>query len=350
MQAVVENKLPLPNVLAIKPIIGGLIVVGTSWAGRTIASAVESHSKKKICGFVDDIYQSDQFISFSNGDHPSARPVLGHSSDLFLLVKQYRAKGVIIAHGQDNLKDHLLEQMVKCYEEGIPVYEMCDLYARLTKKIPVHHLNHKWFIPQLSPPVSNLTFILNKTIEYIASLLGFIFVLVPLYPLIALAIKVDSEGPVLFKQKRVGKNGRPFTLYKFRTMRKDAHINGTAWTIKKDWRITRIGRWLRKFRLDEIPQILNILKRDMSLIGPRPEAVELVEMFKKEIPFYEYRYLVRPGITGWAQVNYENTCSVEGALEKLQYDLYWIKNRSLWIDLKIIFKSIQVMLTGYGAV
>jgi len=129
-----------------------------------------------------------------------------------------------------------------------------------------------------------------------------------------------------------------------------ADLNGDAWTTKNDKRITRVGRLLRKFRLDELPQLINVLRREMALIGPRPEASELVRKFREEIAFYDYRYLVRPGITGWAQVNYSNTCSVDGALEKLQYDLYWIKNRSFWLDMKIIFKSIRVVLTGYGAV
>lgn len=133
-------------------------------------------------------------------------------------------------------------------------------------------------------------------------------------------------------------------------MTKDAEKTGSHWTSKNDTRITRVGKFLRKYRIDEVPQLLNVLKGDMALIGPRPEAIKLVERFKQEIPFYEYRYLVRPGITGWAQVCYENTCSVEGALEKLQYDLYWIKNRSILLDFRIIFKSIKVMLTGYGAV
>lgn len=350
MPVTVAKEMPYLPLAEKEPTQGALIVVGTGWAGRTITSEVEQRSKNKICGFVDDLYQPGQFVSFSNGKHPSTLPVLGHTSDLLDIVKKYRAKGVIIALCHDNLRDHLLTQMIKCYKEGVPIYEMPDLFARLTQKVPVHHLDHKWFLPHLSPPTHNLTSIFNKLVTYLASLVGFLLVMVPLFPFIAVAIKIDSEGPVFFTQQRVGKNGKPFTLYKFRTMYKNSHVNGTAWTTKSDWRITKVGRWLRKYRLDELPQFLNILRRDMSLIGPRPEASELVETFKKDIPFYEYRYLVRPGITGWAQVNYENTCSVQGALEKLQYDLYWIKHHSFWLDVKIIFKSIKVMITGFGAV
>ena len=166
----------------------------------------------------------------------------------------------------------------------------------------------------------------------------------------ALAIKLTSSGPVFFLQSRVGFKGHPFTIFKFRTMTHRTHEMGTSWTVENDIRITSIGSFLRKFRIDELPQLLNVLRGDMALVGPRPEASDLVALYRKEIPFYEYRYLVKPGITGWAQVEYRNTCSVEGALEKLQYDLFWIKYRSPWMQLKVILKTIKVTLTGFGSV
>jgi lipopolysaccharide/colanic/teichoic acid biosynthesis glycosyltransferase len=186
--------------------------------------------------------------------------------------------------------------------------------------------------------------------SYFFSLIGILFFFLPLFPVFALAIKFDSSGPIFYKQLRTGRHGHPFTLLKFRTMKDKSDTHGSKWTLKGDDRITRVGKFLRKYRLDELPQLINILKGEMALIGPRPEAVELVEEFKKEIPFYDCRYSVLPGITGWAQVNHENTCSVDGAYEKLQYDLYWIKHRSFALDIKIIFKSIKVIFTGYGAV
>lgn len=323
------------------------IIVGAGWAGQTIASALVIKNPKQVVGFVDDQDLSEKIV-VSNGNGGFAAPVLGHSKNLLEIVKQHRAENIIIAvtHSRE---DHLLSQIVECYENGISVHEMPDIYAQLTRKIPVRHLNHHWVLPRLTAPRRGPYPFFRDLYNYLIGLVGFAFLLVPLFPLIAAAIKIDSEGSVLFRQQRVGRNGKIFTLLKFRTMQKDASQNGTAWTAKNDHRITRVGRWLRKYRLDELPQFINILKGDMALIGPRPEAVELVNQFKKQIPFYEYRYLVRPGITGWAQVNYENTCSVEGALEKLQYDLYWIKNRSLLLDFKIIFKSIKVVLTGFGA-
>jgi len=325
-----------------------LIIVGGGWAGKTIASTLLSESGLDIVGFVEDKPPSDKIIvSNNNGGAPF--PVLGHSRNLVKIAKEHNADSVVIAITHDR-DDHLFFQIIKCYEEGITVHEMPDLYAKYTHKIPVHHVNHHWIAPKLSAPTHDLYDIFHDSCNYLISLFGFVCVFLPILPLMAIAIKLDSKGPVFFKQKRVGKRGRQFNLLKFRTMIDNAHKNGTAWTAKDDDRITRVGKWLRRYRLDELPQLINVLIGDMALIGPRPEAVELVEKFNKEIPFYEYRYLVLPGATGWAQVNYENTCSVEGALEKLQYDLYWIKNRSFWLDLKIIFKSFKVMLTGFGAV
>jgi len=186
--------------------------------------------------------------------------------------------------------------------------------------------------------------------DYFISAILLVFVFIPLWPLIALAIKLDSKGSIYFYQKRFGLNGRRFTLLKFRTMTEKARKEGAAWTTKDDVRVTRVGKILRKYRIDELPQLINVFRGEMALVGPRPEAIELVALFKREIPFYEYRYLVKPGLTGWAQVNYINTSSIDGALEKLQYDLYWIKNCSLWLHFRVLLRSVRVVLTGYGSV
>lgn len=324
------------------------VIVGAGWAGRTIASIIETKTPKRIIGFIDDtMHGSNREIVISNGNGGAAIPSLGHSENLLQIIKQNRGSSVIIAITHDR-KDYLLSQIIQCHKNKISVYEMPEVFEKLTKKIPVQHLSHHWILPNLTKRPHNFYNLFHNLVNYLLSLLGLLFVFLPTLPVIALLIKLDSPGPIFYRQKRAGKNGLPFVILKYRTMKTNADKEGSAWTFKGDMRITQLGRWLRKYRLDELPQLLNVLKRDMALIGPRPEAVELVDNFKKEIPFYEYRYLVRPGITGWAQVNYENTCSVDGALEKLQYDLYWIKNRSFGLDLKIIFKSIKVMLTGFG--
>jgi exopolysaccharide biosynthesis polyprenyl glycosylphosphotransferase len=172
----------------------------------------------------------------------------------------------------------------------------------------------------------------------------------PLLPLISLLIKLTSPGPVFYRQKRVGKNGSVFTCYKFRTMRTDAEADiGPSWAGDDDPRVTRVGRWLRRIRLDEIPQLWNVLRGDMGFIGPRPERPEFVEWLSHEIPYYHLRHIIRPGITGWAQVRYQYGASVAEAREKLKYDLYYIKHISLSLDLLILAESVKTILLGRGS-
>jgi exopolysaccharide biosynthesis polyprenyl glycosylphosphotransferase len=172
----------------------------------------------------------------------------------------------------------------------------------------------------------------------------------PVILILSLLIKIDSRGPVLYQQERVGEKGKVFKLLKFRSMIENAEANGgPVWAQENDDRITRVGRWMRKWRLDEIPQMVNVLKGDMSFVGPRPERPYFVEKLRKEIPFYDQRFYVKPGITGWAQIKYRYGASEEDTLEKLKYDLYYIKNLSPLFDLVIIFETIKVVLFGKGA-
>jgi exopolysaccharide biosynthesis polyprenyl glycosylphosphotransferase len=171
----------------------------------------------------------------------------------------------------------------------------------------------------------------------------------PVALLAALLIKLESPGPALYRQERVGKNGRPFTIMKFRSMRADAEKSGPVWARDKDDRVTRVGRVIRKIRVDEIPQFWNILKGEMSFVGPRPERPHFVRQLAEEIPFYEQRHLIAPGLTGWAQIKYPYGSSVEDARQKLQYDLYYVKNQSLVLDAIILFETVKTILFGRGA-
>jgi exopolysaccharide biosynthesis polyprenyl glycosylphosphotransferase len=172
----------------------------------------------------------------------------------------------------------------------------------------------------------------------------------PLLPFVALAIKVTSRGPVLYRQRRVGREGVTFNCYKFRTMRADAEADtGATWAQDDDPRITKVGKFLRKSRLDEIPQLWNVLKGDMSLVGPRPERPEFTEYLSREIPNYHLRHTVRPGITGWAQIRYKYASSLEDAREKLRYDLFYIKNMSMGLDLLVFLQTVKVILFSEGA-
>lgn len=183
----------------------------------------------------------------------------------------------------------------------------------------------------------------------IACALGLIVFLAPLLVLTAIAIRLDSKGPALYRQRRVGLNGAEFDIYKFRSMREDAEKDGARWAATKDDRITQVGRFIRRTRIDEIPQAINILKGEMSFVGPRPERPEFVQVLESEIPNYHGRHVVKPGITGWAQVRHEYTASVEGARDKLAYDLYYIKHFSPLLDLAIVVLTVRVALLGIGS-
>jgi exopolysaccharide biosynthesis polyprenyl glycosylphosphotransferase len=194
----------------------------------------------------------------------------------------------------------------------------------------------------------SVVMVLKRLIDISGSLLGLMF-LIPLYILIALFIKCDTPGPVLYRQTRIGFQGVPFVLFKFRSMYPDAEEAGVRWAGISDGRITRVGWWLRKTRLDELPQLFNVLQGDMSLIGPRPERPHFVQDLRACLPFYDLRHTVRPGITGWAQTSFHYAASVKESHIKLQYDLYYVKNLSLWLDFRILIRTLQVVGSRSGA-
>lgn len=237
---------------------------------------------------------------------------------------------------------------------GVPVYHSKDLYESLTGRADLEHLSENNF-GALGPMHTLLAFkqALDRTIA-----LPVLIILLPLFAITAIAIKLDSPGPVLFRQRRMGYRGHEFTVFKFRTMRaiddrkapreESASPLDSFITQENDRRITRLGRFLRRSRIDELPQIINILAGQMSWIGPRPEASQLSEWYEGEIPFYRYRHVVRPGISGWAQVNQGHVAEIEDIRTKLQYDFYYIRNFSLWLDILIVVKTAKTMITGFG--
>ncbi len=230
--------------------------------------------------------------------------------------------------------------------KGVPVYPVKQVVESLTGRIEVEHLSENTF----GSILPSLPYRKAKTLADTVAALVLLPVLMPVLALVALAIRLESPGPALFRQRRIGLGGHPFTIYKFRTMRQRGHgETGPHFTSEEDDRVTRLGRFLRKYRIDELPQIINILKGEMSWIGPRPEAIELAEWYEREIPFYGYRHLVRPGITGWAQVNQGNVAEVDAATSKLHYDFYYIKNFSLWLDVLIVARTVYTILTGFGS-
>jgi len=242
-----------------------------------------------------------------------------------------------------------LEDILESKFNGIEILDMVTFYQKITGKLLIEYTTPSWFIFSDSFKISKFKTIAQQVLNKLLAAVG-LLVMLPFLPLAALLIKLDSPGPVFYRQVRIGLRGTLFVLYKLRTMVEDAESSvGAQWAVEQDPRITRVGRFLRKMRLDEVPQLYNVLKGDLSIVGPRPERPEFIARLQKVIPYYSERHCVKPGLTGWAQINYPYGASVEDALEKLRYDLYYIKNFSIFFDFQIIWKTLAVVLWGRGA-
>lgn len=266
-----------------------------------------------------------------------------HSPDT--IIEQ--ASGVV-ADLRADLSDQWERYIADRALSGTPVYHVKQISESLTGRVEIEHLSENT-LGSLNPNQAYLK--IKQAIDWISALL-ILIVLSPLLLFVAISIRVDSTGPALFKQERMGYRGNTYEVYKFRTMKLSAAVGDEkeeAITKAGDARITRLGQFLRKSRIDELPQAFNILRGEMSWIGPRPEALVLSKWYEAELPFYRYRHIVRPGITGWAQVNQGHVAAVDDVLEKLHYDFYYIKNFSPWLDVLIVFRTIRTMLTGFGA-
>lgn len=225
----------------------------------------------------------------------------------------------------------------------IQYFNLTDFYEKITGKVPVISLERHWFLQNITQKNKSWFNTTKRVIDIVFSSFFGLISLIFIMPWLSIIIKLDSKGPLIYKQKRVGLNGKVFTVIKLRSMGQDAEKNGAQWAKENDARITKVGRFIRKSRLDEIPQFINILKGEMSFVGPRPERPEFVNQLKETIPFYNERHLVKPGLTGWAQINFPYGASVEDAKEKLQYDLFYIKNQSIALDISIILKTVNTV-------
>lgn len=241
-----------------------------------------------------------------------------------------------------------LQDVLSCKLSGMQILDAPGFYEEVNQKLMLENITPSWFIFAGGFKITGVRRFIKRFIDVTLTLIA-LFMVLPLFPLVAIAIKLDSPGPIFFKQIRVGKSDKDFMIYKFRTMRADAEkFTGAVWANKNDSRITKLGNFLRKTRIDELPQLFNVLVGNMSLVGPRPERPEFVRDLKKVIPYYSERHFVKPGITGWAQVRYPYGASVEDAIEKLRYDLYYIKNYSLLFDFKIMLQTVSVMAKKLG--
>jgi len=274
--------------------------------------------------------------------------VIGLTEELDEVVKRENIDRIVVAMGErrGQLPTNKLLQL--SLAGRVTIEEGASFYERITGRVSLNMLRPSWLIFSSRGRRAKLAEVSRSVVHWLVALVGALLSL-PIVIVTAILIKLESRGPVFYKQQRVGKNGRTFTLTKFRSMRVDAEQDGPVWASKDDARTTRIGRIIRKIRVDEIPQFWNILKGEMSFVGPRPERPHFVAQLAEEIPFYEQRHLIAPGLTGWAQIKYPYGASIEDARQKLQYDLFYIKNQSLVLDAIILFETVKIILFGRGA-
>jgi len=264
------------------------------------------------------------------------------------LFQEKKINRILLAgvEGYDNI---LGRDLVTLRTRGIAIEDCHSFYERLVSKIAIADLSPEWIVRCKGFRRDRLIMLTKRVIDLVVSAVG-LLVTVPITVLTAVAIKLDSPGPIFYRQERIGQNDEPFTIYKFRSMSQGAEAKvGPVWAAQDDPRITQVGKIIRKLRIDEIPQMINVLKGQMSLVGPRPERPFFVQTLNKKIPYYSLRHSIKPGITGWAQISYSYGDSEKDAIEKLQYDLYYMKNMSALFDLQIIFESLKVVLLGSGA-
>jgi sugar transferase (PEP-CTERM system associated) len=320
-----------------------ILVVGTGLTARKVARQIldQREFAYRIIGFIDE--------DPARVGEPLVNPgIIGAHADIPRLIDFHQIDRIIV--GLADRRGKLpIEQLLAAKMAGIRVEDATTTYERVTGKILIDELRPSWLIFSDGFSVSRMTRWMKRAID-LALALVLAVLSGPAMLLTALAIRLESAGPVFYCQERVGENGKTFTLFKFRSMRTDAEKGGTPiWAKDGDDRITRVGRFIRKTRLDELPQIWNVLRGDMSFVGPRPERPFFVAELAREIPFYQQRHAVKPGITGWAQVKYRYGSSLEDAMEKLRYDLYYIKHLSVFFDLTIVFDTVKVVLFRKGA-
>lgn len=320
-----------------------VLILGAGVCGKALALLLEGPSSPyEAVGFLDD-------DPTKQGASIQSVPVLGPISDLEVMAKDRGVRSAFLAITRDR-NSELIRRVLDARLNGLAILDMPVVYERLTGAVPVDHIRDDWLVY-----AEGFDLISKRYIQRVKRIIDFgistplLLATLPLLLITCLAIRLDSPGPAFFKQARVGKDRRVFTLWKFRSMKRDAEQQGAVWAQEHDPRVTRVGRFIRVLRLDELPQVLNVFLGDMSLIGPRPERPEFVAQLQTQIPYYGVRHAVRPGITGWAQVNYPYGATVEDAKRKLEYDIFYIKNMSLGLDLKIVLKTIGVVLFGQGA-
>jgi sugar transferase (PEP-CTERM system associated) len=320
-----------------------VLICGATQLGLTVAREMTRRRdlNLELAGFV------------SCGDLPPGADMLaGHRiyGNLTCLEGIATAQNIsrIVVAVEDRRGTLPIRELVTLRVRGIYIEDAHSLISSLTGRVWLETIRPSWFVFSEGFRRSRLTLVLKRMLDLTSASIGLI-VTAPLMALVAAAVKLDSKGPVIYRQERVGLRGKPFEVLKFRSMATTAEAGGVQWAQLNDARVTRLGALIRKYRLDELPQFVNILKGEMSFVGPRPERPEFLELLRREIPYYDERHSVRPGLTGWAQVEYRYGSNIEDAKHKLEYDLFYLKNLSIFFDIAIVLKTFRIVLSGSGA-
>jgi sugar transferase (PEP-CTERM system associated) len=337
----VRHAIVLPLVTTLLP--HRVLVLGTGPEARLVEASLTSANPlgMRLVGFY--ALEKTQETAVSPGR------VITRGSSLEETVRQLGVDEVIVAVRQQRGGVLPLRSLLDCRLNGVQVTDLARYFERVHGQVPIESLKVSWLIYGHGFRQNALRNFVKRFLDLVVSA-GLIVIAIPLMLVAAVLIAVEGGGPVIYRQERVGFLGRTFTVYKLRSMAQDAEKDGKpAWASTNDARVTRVGKWMRRTRIDELPQLLNILKGEMSFIGPRPERPEFVAMLTEQIPFYAVRHSVRPGLTGWAQVRYSYGATVEQSVRKLEYDLYYVKNHTLLLDLVILLETVRVVLLGEGA-
>jgi sugar transferase (PEP-CTERM system associated) len=318
-----------------------VLVLGTGRQAEMIAELEPQQPGFRVVGFVP--------VSEQETHIPPERWI-AHDEGLMDMVLRYEVDEIVVA--PDDRRQRLpVDEILDCKMSGTMVLDLLSFFEKETSRIKLDVLHPSWIFFSEGFRLNGVALYSKRFLDLLVGVVIFLLTW-PLMLLVALAIFIESggKGPILFHQLRVGLNGRPFQVHKFRSMRTDAEADGVArWATKNDSRITRVGAFIRKTRLDELPQVFNVILGEMSLVGPRPERPQFVEQLEKEIPFYAERHRVKPGVTGWAQLSYPYGATMEDARNKLEFDLYYVKNASAFLDLIILLETVEVVLWGKGA-
>jgi len=321
-----------------------ILIVGTGEVARLVGQEVKKRQRLgfRLVGFIGAPAQTN------NDSVGEVGKVLGDPTQMDSIVKKYDIRKVVVAI-TERRGEYPVKEMLALRVGGQQVVEWPVFFEKLSGRIPIDSLAPSFFIFNEGFRKSRILLAIRRVVSAIVAALALV-VLLPVFLVIAILIMLDSPGPVIYSQTRVGQNGKPIRIYKFRSMRNDAELDGGAiWAVRDDPRVTNVGRSIRKTRIDELPQLFNVFKGELDFVGPRPERPEFVEKLQRLIPYYSLRHTVKPGITGWAQVMFDYSGTFEESKEKLQYDLFYIKNMSVKLDLLILFHTMKIVILGRGS-